>query len=94
MLGYKIVKDKILQKTKVLEGLKIYLIERSFLTNGQVSLLVCSNYKKLNKTFDKCNKFLNPDEAYDYYNYCCKVKCIADVEEITSEEQSDDINSK
>lgn len=94
MLGYKIVKDKILQKTKVLEGLKIYLIERSFLTNGQVSLLVCSNYKKLNKTFDKCYKFLDPDQAYDYYNHCCTMKCIVDIDEVSSEEQLDDSYNK
>lgn len=90
MLRYKIVKDKILQKTKVLEGLKIYLIERSFLTNGRVSLLVCSNYKKLNKTFDKCYKFSDPNQAYDYYNHCCKMKSIVEIEDEANEESLND----
>ena len=84
---YKIIKDKILQCTKVLEGRKIYLIERRFLKTGQVSLLVCSNYKIISKTYDECVKFDDADLAYDYYSDCIKQKMIIEIGEV-----HDDIN--
>lgn len=87
---YRIVKDKILQKNKVLENLKIYLIERSFLTNGQIILLVCSNYNKKKRTYEKCERFLDPNQAYDYYNHCCKMKSIVEIEDEANEESLND----